>query len=164
MDYDSQLYKTCSDLMVAEDYHSLLHLCKDLDSSNDEEMASFWRGLVSQQLQNYQDAISQFVRCLHLNPNNDRAWSNLGVIYEQIEKLDLSLSAHKKAFMINPRSKVNILNLGNCYGLNFSRHMDAENIFEKGLSIFPRDREIAQGLVTSLVNQGFFNEAKKVSL
>lgn len=49
-----------------------------------------------------QEALKHYKACLKLNPNNARAWKNIGQVYFQLKQHDKELNCYDKALAINP--------------------------------------------------------------
>ena len=63
----------------------------------------------------YNDAIEYYLAYTRDVKNNADAFFNLGVAYENIDKINHALSAFKKAFEINPEDANLIQEIGRCY-------------------------------------------------
>ena len=71
-----------------------------------------------------------------LNPNDALALSYLGVCYERLERMDLALTAHRKAASISPDHVRILIN----YGMSLGRQgqfIDAEAVFRQVLQTVP---------------------------
>ncbi len=88
---------------------------------------------VSKREQRFLKAAASFERMAKaLSDNVARAdvYNHIGYLYEQIEKLDLALDAHKRAVREKPDHVIALANLGTAY-LGAERHAEARAIFEQ---------------------------------
>ena len=60
-------------------------------------------GVAYAYLGDYDDAIDAWLDALKIEPGNDRAYFNLGWVYEQKGRADLAKKNYLKAYRLNPR-------------------------------------------------------------
>ncbi|MDA7511141.1 hypothetical protein N8612_05625, partial [Verrucomicrobia bacterium] len=150
MNPESQEYRTARALYVDTRIDDLLAFCREQELAGRSELAEFWRGLCWMHMDVKEKAISSFCNCIEINPKNDKAWSNLGVIYDDREEMEKTHEFTKRAFDLNPGSSINLLNWANFLGRRRERHFDAEVLFRQGLRNWPNDQSMLEGLIVSL--------------
>lgn len=113
-----------------------------------------------------QEAIAIFQRIIELDPENYKAFYNLGITYENLEMFEKALKNLKKALEINPEHKFSYYNIGLIYETQ-ERLEDALGFYNKALEIDPKflyarhARNAVRDLIERNENSG---EKKKSSL
>lgn len=94
------------DAMEADDYMTAVeHLTALTDHAPDFAEGWHARAQAWFQLEEYGLAINDLMAALSLNPNHFAALTGLGVIYEEIGRPKLALSAIEEAHRLNPNSE-----------------------------------------------------------
>jgi len=60
-------------------------------------------------------ALEAFSRAVKADPQNAHAWSNLGVVQQQMGRFALALEAYKRCSKVNPKYERNWFNMGKVY-------------------------------------------------
>ncbi len=83
-----------------ETYDTLLSKFKpDRASTTD---AYYNRGLVYQNLEKYDEAIEDYTKAIHLDPDFALAYNNRGVVYHNLEKYDEAIEDYTEAIRLDP--------------------------------------------------------------
>ncbi|TFG09135.1 MAG: tetratricopeptide repeat protein [Promethearchaeota archaeon] len=82
----------------------------------------------------YDKAIVYFKKIIDLDPNNYRAWYNLGIAYFNIDNPKLALESYKKALEINPDYMYCYYNMGLFFEVVDQDFEKALKYYEKALS------------------------------
>ena len=162
MDTNSKEYVECNNLINDNNFAEVLVHCDRFEENNNLELASFWRGLIALELKDHFAALENLTKCIRINEKNFKAWSNIGVVYDRLEKPEKSLYAHKKAYELFPSDRISILNYGTSLGQNFQKDYEAEKIFRKGLDQYSNDKEMAYSLAVTYQRQGLWYEASEI--
>jgi tetratricopeptide (TPR) repeat protein len=104
------------------------------------------------------EAISEYIQAIDINPIYVEAYINLGVAYREKGMLDESIAQHKKAIDIDPNLVIGYINLGVTY------HM--KGIFDEAIAqykhvlrIDPNNADAHFNLGVAYRNKGMINEA-----
>lgn len=116
----------------------------------------------------YEKAAECFKKIIDLDPNNYRAWYNLGIAYFNLNKTEDSLIAYKRAIQIKPDYMYCYYNIGLLYEVQKGELETALQYYEKALSYnknftyaLQASRDIRQKLEILKIN-AFENESQKI--
>ncbi|MFA6562747.1 MAG: tetratricopeptide repeat protein [Verrucomicrobiia bacterium] len=118
------------------------------------------RGVVSDRLRQYAQAISDYNKAIELNPKNAEAYDNRGVTYAKSGLFTQAISDFNKAIDLNPQFANAYNNRGNAYG-NLGQHAQAISDCNKAIEIVPK---LAEAYITRGLGYFFLRkpeEAKK---
>ncbi|MBV8708114.1 MAG: tetratricopeptide repeat protein, partial [Acidobacteriaceae bacterium] len=116
-------------------------------------------GLLDDNAGRYEEAISEYLRTIELNPQNGDVYRRLGLTYENNKQFNEALTAFRKAVEIDPRQYRNHNELGRLYYLQGS-YEEAAKHFRNALALAPNEWNIHYGLGASLMNLGLFDVAE----
>lgn len=127
-----------------------------------------WYGLgrVRQTEQRFADAVSCFQHVLELVPRSVKAENNLGLAYEDMDKLDEAAAAYKQAIAWQQnvpesgRSEQPLLNLA-VLDLHAGKVAEAEPLLTEAVRISPKDSSIHEQLGHFYLQQNKINEAQR---
>ncbi len=101
---------------------------------------------------NYKGVVDNYIKILKINPNYDRVYSNLEIVFNSCDDVDLKLKAWTDIYKINPdRFEVNY-HLGNIYGRYKNDTKTAIPYLEKAVKLKPssvkayKDLGVAYGI------------------
>lgn len=72
----------------------------------------FNRGVVYQEMKNYNDATQDYMHCLKIQSDYDCAYYNLGIIYFEQENYKKALEMFNNSILINPKDVFSYFNRG----------------------------------------------------
>ncbi len=108
-------------------------------------LAFYNLGLVMQDQENVDEAISYYKQAIAINPNFVQAYNNLGNIFQTLDKLDKALEYYKTAVRIDPDYLEVQSNLGTIY-INNNELNEAINCYQHILRINPNSCEAENNL------------------
>ena len=89
----------------------------------------------------YREAKDRYLAVLNSEPDNFRAWNNLGMVYKEDEKFNPAEKAFQKAIRLNPEYSAPHTNLGNVY-VQEGKYESALDEFRAALRIDPSLRQL----------------------
>ena len=108
----------------------------------------------------YEQAISDFLRGIELNPNYSDAYRHLGRTYELNGQPERALAAFKRAVETDPTYYRPYLNLGNFYLYRY-RNSEAVEPLRRAVDLARDEPDARIPLVIAYMNLGRFEEAEK---
>ena len=107
----------------------------------------------------YEKALELLKRAVAVDPENERAYFRLGVVYDKLTRKDDSIAAMKQVIDLKP-DHANALNyLGYTYA-DLGIHLDeAEELVKKALALKPDDGYITDSLGWVYYKQGRYQDA-----
>ncbi|UKO96474.1 serine protease [Nostoc sp. UHCC 0870] len=118
----------------------------------------FKQGEAAETLFNHSQAERIWRRVLQLEPNNGKAYNNLGNALRRQRKLDAALAAHQKALQLNPNDAEAYAGIGNVLNAQ-GKPEEALAQHKKALQINPNLATAYNGLGNSLYNQNKLDQA-----
>ena len=118
--------------------NSLAEETKDLE--NKEDKSAFDYFLLGNNLYNegqYEEAIASYKKAIKINPKDDGAYNNMGVIYAALEKYEEAIASYKKAIEINPKYDKAYNNMGSAYDM-LEKYEKAIVSYKKAIEISPK--------------------------
>lgn len=146
--------------LPSEDIYSLIQ--SDY-SDNSYAWTIFGQLLVTRKEKNYKEAEKAYRKALEINPENDIALNNLGILLQNhFRKHSEAEVLYRKALEINPKNKYAVSNLGVLL-LFFGRHDDAEKVYRESLKADPNNINALNNLgILLLLYQRRYNDAEKL--
>jgi len=89
----------------------------------------------------YREAKDRYLAVLNSNPDNFRAWNNLGMVYKEETKFNRAKEVFQEAIRLNPDYAAPHTNLGNIY-VQQERYEAALNEFRTALALDPALRQL----------------------
>ncbi len=86
----------------------------------------------------YDKAIMCFNRIIEIEPNNFKAFYNLGIAYFNIGEIEKAMNAYRESLKIKPDYKYCLYNIGLVYELTMGELGTALEHYEKALEIDPK--------------------------
>jgi len=86
-------------------------------------------------------ALEAFSRSVKADPKNAHAWSNLGVVQQQMGRFALALEAYKRCSKVNPKYERNWFNMGKVYQ-DLGRAEEAVDAFKVAVDASPSYFEV----------------------
>ena len=102
-------------------------------------------------------------RAVALSPNFAAAWNNLGIILQEMLKLDESRSSLERALALEPNNAETLNNLGNTLK-RLGLAAEAEKRWTAALTLKPDYAEVHSNLSTLLIDQGEYDRAEAAAL
>ena len=93
------------------------------------------------------EAIHLFEKALQINPNDPETYKNLGSIYYNMKKYELSAKNYEKAFQHNPNDNQTCNILSSIYHKNLNNTNEALKVLKKGFELDFNNFEILTKLV-----------------
>lgn len=109
----------------------------------------------------FQKALQEYQRVLKLNPSNNQARNNLGLVYKDMGDLDRAATEYMQLIAIEPNNAKAYNNLGTIYYLQ-GRFPEAVQEFTKALAIDGNNVESYVNLALTYKRQGRTGEAVQV--
>jgi Flp pilus assembly protein TadD len=109
----------------------------------------------------FDKAKAQFLKTIHLNPNETIAHNNLGLIYMNNNLLKEAEGEFKKEIAINPQFDKAYFNLGLVYSKQ-GNIQEAKTLWKKTLSINPDNFDASNNLARIYYREGRTKEAKNM--
>lgn len=109
----------------------------------------------------YEEAEKLLKKALDVNPKDEEAHFQLGMLYCFQEKLELSESAFFEALEINPNNSETYTELGRLYR-NFRLFDKAEPMFEKAIQVDPKNERAHYEFGKFYIDQEKLTEAEKL--
>ena len=99
------------------------------------------KGVVLNNLGQYDEAIEQYDKVIGIDPNDTYAINNKGTALSDLGQYDEAIELYDKAIGIDPNYTYAITNKGNALS-NLSKYDEAIEMYDKALSLDPEDVEI----------------------
>ena len=112
-----------------------------IDEEKDREFyAQHWveKGDSLYHKKDYFSAIDAYTKAIEINPNNDEAWNNLGVISSTFKEYQTAIEFYNEAIKIKPKDDVVWTNLANAYRDSKS-YDNAFKAYNKALELNPKN-------------------------
>lgn len=109
----------------------------------------------------FQKALQEYQRVLKLNPSNNQARNNLGLVYKDMGDLDRAATEYMQLIAREPNNAKAYHNLGTIYYLQ-GRFPEAVQEFRKALAIDGNNVESYVNLALAYKRQGLTGEAAQV--
>jgi predicted O-linked N-acetylglucosamine transferase (SPINDLY family) len=93
-------------------------------------------GIISLQLQNYDEAIILINKAININPNHHALYNNLGATYKNLKKYNEAIINFKKAIELNPNYAEAYNNLGSIFK-NINQYEEAFKNYIKSIELKP---------------------------
>ena len=106
----------------------------------------------------YDEALPNFLRAIHIDPNLLEAQYNLGNLYDKLDKTDKAIEHYRKAVHINPNFTKALNNLGAAL-LKRDNTDEAIKYFQRALQIDPKFAAAHINLGAAFVEQDKIDEA-----
>lgn len=109
-------------------------------------------GLIYGELGKWEGVKKSLGRYVAMNPNDDRAWMQIGIAHGISQEMPEALNAFEKAYALNPDDAEICLNLAKTYAI-LNRLQDAKSICDACLEIEPENegiKELNAQLIQSL--------------
>jgi tetratricopeptide (TPR) repeat protein len=121
----------CLNLFNSGDIKNAIIKGKDLIKKypNNYELNKFL-GLILANINNFDEALLFFNKCLEINKNSPEIYFNLGLIFKKKGLLDLSIKNYQEAIRLNPKFYDAYINLGVVFEQQ-NRNQDCLSILEK---------------------------------
>lgn len=81
----------------------------------------------------HQEAVSQYQKCLEIEPNFANAWKNLGQVYWDIQEHEKELECYNKALSINPKLPQALFSKGVTLSRIYNKHEEALKLMFEAL-------------------------------
>ncbi|MGD2119518.1 MAG: sulfotransferase [Chromatiales bacterium] len=117
-------------------------------------------GVISCELDEYQDAQKYLEQLTRLQPNDADALNNLGMVYEQLEMPDKAISHYQKAIALENDHRNAHYNLGNIYK-QLGKLDEAVVQYREAIRINPDDRDALYNLANTYNDLAWYDEALK---
>jgi len=105
---------------------------------------------------------SAYMKAIELEPDNEKAWINLGALYDQLERYESAREVWSRVVKLNPDNGDAWLNLGVLYHTHLEIYGYAEKAYKKALKLKPGSEYILTQLVSmQLDKQGHPDKALK---
>lgn len=117
-------------------------------------------GLFKAESGRYEQAITEYLRAIELDPNSGDAYRRLGQAYQQNQQSNEALAAFKAAVDIDPLQSRNRRSLGNFYFLR-GQYREAIGQLQKALEYVPEDFSSSYLLGLAYQDLGQFDLAEK---
>ena len=85
-------------------------------------------------LEEFQEAISHYQKCLSLNPNNAQAWKNLANLYNQLQQYKNAEDCNNKALSIEPNMSEALFSKGVFLSQLHNKHKEGLEFMQKAFS------------------------------
>jgi protein O-GlcNAc transferase len=121
----------------------------------------YFLGIINSQLENYDLAINQIKRSIHLNSGNSDAYLALGMATQQKGLVDDAIDAYTKFIQMKPDSAEAHFNLGKILQQKGQRN-DAITYFQKAIQFNPHFVQAYHSLAAVLVETWRFDEVINV--
>ena len=130
----AQTYSKTGNIYLAEKW---LKTILRSDSNNIEALR--YMGLLKAEQKNYKEALIYMEKVSKLNPQNDRNYYNLGLVYEYLGQSEKARQPLLKALSLNPENYDYLYALG----LNFlsaNDNKEAQMMASKIIELYPREK------------------------
>jgi tetratricopeptide (TPR) repeat protein len=107
----------------------------------------------------YEQAVTEYLRAIELEPGNGDAFRRLGEAYQSNNQLEQAKSAFLKAVEIDPNQYKNYRDLGYFYHER-ANYGEATRYFRQAVTLAPNEPLIHFSLSTALLNAGQFKPAE----
>ena len=97
---------------------------------------SFLLGYCLKSVNRDEEAIKAYLRSIEFQPENEKVWNNLGVVYIKTQQYELAIKTFQRAIQIKPDYEKAWYNLGNTYR-NFKQFDKSLEAFEKAIELKP---------------------------
>ncbi|GAB4295950.1 MAG: hypothetical protein Kow0068_20450 [Marinilabiliales bacterium] len=108
---------------------------------------------------NYPKLVDAYLKILEINPNYDRVYKNLIIVFGVCEDVDFKIETWKKIEKINPARPEVYHQLGILYGQFKNDLTTSIKYLEKAKSLQPNNSDIAKDLGTAYGIAGFYDKA-----
>ncbi len=127
----------------------------------EQERFHFQLAISSHKNKQFQKALQEYQKVLKLNPSNNQAHNNLGLVYKDMGDLDRAATEYMQLIAIEPNNAKAYHNLGTIYYLQ-GRFSEAVQEFRKALAIDGSKVESYVNLALAYKKQGRTGEAVQV--
>ncbi len=108
---------------------------------------------------NYEKTVEMYLKILRINPNYDRAFSNMEIVFNSCEDIDLKIKTWEEVYKLNSnRFEVNYY-LGNLYGRFKNNTKKAIPFLEKAVQIKPNNAKAYKDLGVAYGISQMFNKS-----
>ncbi|MGH1339089.1 MAG: tetratricopeptide repeat protein [Aureispira sp.] len=119
-----------------------------------EEKVFFNQALLEEyKNKDHKAAIPYYKQLLQLNPQHYTAHGNLGLMYQEIEQIDLAIHHFKKAISIRPNYTHSLNNLAYIYWKKANKYKEASALYEQVLQLKPNYNYALANYAALLVEQ-----------
>ena len=129
---------------------------------SDEELTAqtwFEKGYVFQEAKNLEEAQRCYGEAIHLDPQLDAAYNNLGALLNDLKRYDEAEAAYRKAIELNPSYATAYYNLGSLLD-DLKRYDEAEAAYRKAIELNPSDATAYSNLGILLKTLERYDEAE----
>ena len=153
--------KNSKDIVLTDDFAPVGNLLKDVFCMQGERMVcrrivDLGRKFIMQG--KLEEAIGQFQKVLHIDPNFVEAYNDIGSLKGWQGKYDEAIDYYKKALSIEPEFKPALIGLGSAYERKGNIE-EAKKIYSKVLKIYPETASVYVSLGNVLFKEGKLDEA-----
>lgn len=133
---------------------------KDLDSNNNiQELFDFGYDYKNQS--RHFEAKKAFERIIELDPDNENAYFELGLIYEELGDLTRAAEYLKKSLELDPNNSAAYVELGNCYREEGNRK-GVRMAAKRALELNPNNKEVYFLIGRNYLEEGDYLQAEKM--
>ena len=102
-----ELENKLENLKEEKNFFEMVQVCNELINLNPHNHGYYnYRGLAYYNLENYQQAITDYTEAIRINPTNDKYYNYRGDAYFGLEKYEKAITDYTEAIKINPTNDI----------------------------------------------------------
>ncbi|PHS26342.1 MAG: hypothetical protein COA83_03010 [Methylophaga sp.] len=117
-------------------WHRILGVAQYIDDGNLEEMCYVNLSHLLYKDKEFDQALKMLQQTIALNPKNDKAYQNMGVLYDELEQHPKAFEAYQHAIALNPKNAEAHYNMGITYS-KLNQFSEAIEAYQGAIGVNP---------------------------